>query len=172
MHSVATGLVFVPGAVALLVLLVFTYLYEQNRHNYFRAWQLAWAAYTLHYAAEGGGTFLWPFRDPVSVQLAAAGRHGDLYLGLDPADEGALPAEMVRRGAGGRPGSAGVVGLRAQMATGVFVRERLWCRNICVWNLDSPRRCSIAHSIFTGTLFAGIPWPSGPSRFRWRCGRR
>src|ERR1700686_2180476 len=50
MHSVATGLVLIPGAVALLVFLVFTYLYEQNRHNYFRAWQLAWAAYTLHYA--------------------------------------------------------------------------------------------------------------------------
>src|SRR5580658_9400355 len=49
MHSVATGLVLIPGAVALLVLLVFTYLYEQNRHSYFRAWQLAWAAYTLHY---------------------------------------------------------------------------------------------------------------------------
>src|SRR5271167_2979858 len=50
MNSVATGLVLIPGAVALLVLFVFTYLYEQNRHSYFRAWQLAWAAYTLHYA--------------------------------------------------------------------------------------------------------------------------
>ena len=52
MNSIATGLVLIPGAVALLVLLVFTYLYEQNRHSYFRAWQLAWAAYTLHYAVE------------------------------------------------------------------------------------------------------------------------
>ena len=52
MHSVATGQVLIPGAVALLVLLVFTYLYEQNRHSYFRAWQLAWAAYTLHYASQ------------------------------------------------------------------------------------------------------------------------
>src|SRR6202167_4835109 len=49
MNTVATGLVLIPGAVALLVFLGFTYLYEQNRHNYFRAWQLAWAAYTLHY---------------------------------------------------------------------------------------------------------------------------
>src|SRR5277367_5445792 len=49
MYSVATGLVLIPGAVALLVLLVFTYLYEQNRHSYFRAWQLAWAAYTAYY---------------------------------------------------------------------------------------------------------------------------
>ena len=53
MHSFATGPVLVPGAVALLVLLVFTYLYEQNRHNYFRAWQLAWASYTLHYVVDG-----------------------------------------------------------------------------------------------------------------------
>jgi hypothetical protein len=52
MNSVVTGMVLIPGAVALLVLLVFTYLYEQNRHSYFRAWQLAWAAYTLHYAID------------------------------------------------------------------------------------------------------------------------
>jgi diguanylate cyclase (GGDEF)-like protein len=50
MNSVSTGMVLIPGAVALLVFLVFTYLYEQNRHSYFRAWQLAWAAYTVHYA--------------------------------------------------------------------------------------------------------------------------
>src|ERR1035441_515258 len=50
MISVTTGLVLVPGAVALLVLLVFTYLYEQNRHSYFRAWHVAWSAYPLHYA--------------------------------------------------------------------------------------------------------------------------
>src|ERR1700685_3000581 len=49
MNTVATGMVLIPGAVATVVLLVFTYLYEQNRHNYFRAWQFAWAAYTLHY---------------------------------------------------------------------------------------------------------------------------
>jgi diguanylate cyclase (GGDEF)-like protein len=50
MNSVATGQVLIPGAVALLVFFVFWYLYEQNRHSYFRAWQLAWAAYTVHYA--------------------------------------------------------------------------------------------------------------------------
>src|SRR5450631_31515 len=60
MHSVATGLVLIPGAVALLVLLVFTYLYEQNRHSYFRAWQLAWAAYTLHYALKAVEYFYVP----------------------------------------------------------------------------------------------------------------
>ena len=58
MNSAATVLVLIPGAVALLVLLVFTYLYEQNRHSYFRAWQLAWAAYVLHYAAEAVNYFV------------------------------------------------------------------------------------------------------------------
>ncbi len=60
MNSVATGLVLIPGAVALLVFLVFTYLFEQNRHNYFRAWQLAWAAYTLHYALKAVEYFQGP----------------------------------------------------------------------------------------------------------------
>jgi diguanylate cyclase (GGDEF)-like protein len=58
MLNVSTGMVLIPGAVALLVLLVFTYLYEQNRHAYFRAWQLAWAAYTLHYAVKAIEFFL------------------------------------------------------------------------------------------------------------------
>jgi len=60
MYSVATGLVLIPGAVALLVFLVFTYLHEQNRHSYFRAWQLAWAAYTLHYALKAAEYFHGP----------------------------------------------------------------------------------------------------------------
>jgi len=52
MIGFATGALLIPGAVALLVLLVFTYLYEQSRQGYFRAWQAAWAAYTVHYAIE------------------------------------------------------------------------------------------------------------------------
>src|SRR5271169_3031918 len=60
MNSLATGLALIPGAVALLVLLVFTYLYEQNRHTYFRAWQLAWAAYTLHYVLKAVEYFSGP----------------------------------------------------------------------------------------------------------------
>ncbi len=60
MYSLATGLVLIPGAVALLVFLVFSYLHEQNRHSYFRAWQLAWAAYTLHYALKAAEYFHGP----------------------------------------------------------------------------------------------------------------
>jgi len=49
MNSVATVSVLIPGAVACWCFSSSLPL-EQNRHNYFRAWQLAWAAYTLHYA--------------------------------------------------------------------------------------------------------------------------
>ena len=41
--------VLIPGFVSVLLFLVFTYLHEQSRQPYFRAWQLAWAAYSLHY---------------------------------------------------------------------------------------------------------------------------
>src|SRR6195256_5890258 len=52
MNSVVISLVVIPGAVSLLLFLVFTYLYEQSRQAYFRAWQLAWAAYSLHYVLD------------------------------------------------------------------------------------------------------------------------
>jgi len=49
MNSVVITTVVVPGFVSVLLFLVFTYLHEQSRQPYFRAWQLAWAAYSLHY---------------------------------------------------------------------------------------------------------------------------
>jgi sterol desaturase/sphingolipid hydroxylase (fatty acid hydroxylase superfamily) len=52
MTSVVISMVIIPGAVALLVFLLFSYLFEQSRKPYFRAWQLGWAAYVLHYAAD------------------------------------------------------------------------------------------------------------------------
>ncbi len=52
MNSIATSIVIIPGVVALLLCLLFTYLYEQSRQAYFRAWQIAWACYTLHYALD------------------------------------------------------------------------------------------------------------------------
>ncbi len=60
MISVAISMVLVPGIVALLLFLLFTYLYEQSRYPYFRAWQLAWAAYTLHYALDAWDAFRSP----------------------------------------------------------------------------------------------------------------
>ena len=56
MNSMATGQV----PIALVVFFVFWYLNEQSRHGYFRAWQLAWAAYTLHCALEVVESFKSP----------------------------------------------------------------------------------------------------------------
>ena len=52
MNSVVITTVLVPGFVSVLLFLVFTYLHEQSRQPYFRAWQLAWAAYSLHYVLD------------------------------------------------------------------------------------------------------------------------
>ncbi len=60
MNPFALSLVLVPGAVALLLFLVFTYLYQQSRREYFRAWQIGWAAYTLHSVFEAWDTFYGP----------------------------------------------------------------------------------------------------------------
>ena len=49
---VITTTVLIPGFVSVLLFLVFTYLHEQSRQPYFRAWQLAWAAYSLHYVLD------------------------------------------------------------------------------------------------------------------------
>src|SRR5262249_43325005 len=52
MNNVFITTVLVPGSVSLLLFLVFSYLYEQSRQQYFRAWQLAWAAYSLPYVLD------------------------------------------------------------------------------------------------------------------------
>ncbi len=52
MNSVVITTVLIPGFVSVLLFLVFTYLHEQSRQQYFRAWQIAWAAYSLHYVLD------------------------------------------------------------------------------------------------------------------------
>jgi diguanylate cyclase (GGDEF)-like protein len=52
MSSVANDIVLIPGIVALLLALLFTYLYQQSRQAYFRAWQVAWVCYTIHYGLD------------------------------------------------------------------------------------------------------------------------
>ena len=54
MNTIIINTVVLPGVVALLLFLVFSYLHEQSRQPYFRAWQLAWAAYTLHFGLNAG----------------------------------------------------------------------------------------------------------------------
>jgi len=52
MNSVSTSIVIIPGVVALLLCLLFYYLYQQSRQVYFRAWQIAWACYSIHYGLD------------------------------------------------------------------------------------------------------------------------
>ncbi len=59
----------IPGVVALLLFLVFTYLYEQSRQSYFRAWQVGWAAYTVHFALDAWNVYHEP--SPVVYFLAS-----------------------------------------------------------------------------------------------------
>jgi len=68
MNSVTISLLVVPAVVALLLFLVFTYLYEQTRQDYFRAWQLGWGAYTLHYVLDAWSAF----RNPSAVMALLA----------------------------------------------------------------------------------------------------
>ena len=62
MNSLAANTVILPGIVALLLFLVFTYLYEQSRQPYFRAWQLGWGAYSLHFGLDA-----WNARQPARL---------------------------------------------------------------------------------------------------------
>ncbi len=52
MNSISTSIVIIPGVVALLLCLLFSYLYQQSRQVYFLAWQVAWACYSIHYALD------------------------------------------------------------------------------------------------------------------------
>jgi len=56
MDSIFVGIIVVPGITALLLLLIFTYLYQQGRETYFRIWQLGWASLTLYYVAIGASS--------------------------------------------------------------------------------------------------------------------
>ena len=120
MNSVATGLVLIPGAVALLVLVVFTYLYEQNRHSYFRAWQLAWAAYSLHYLLKAveyfrGPTPLLFFLSSLFLVGMAIGIFVSTRLMKEPFQLKWYDVALTVTGA-----LLAYVSLRAQFADGVF----------------------------------------------------
>ena len=70
MNSSITASLVLPGVVPLLLFLLFTYLYVQSLQPYFRAWQMAWAAYTLHF-----GLDLWS-------KLSSANRPIELIASL------------------------------------------------------------------------------------------
>src|SRR6185437_5843282 len=70
MNNSITASLVLPGVVPLLLFLLFTYLYVQSLQPYFRAWQMAWAAYTLHF-----GLDLWS-------KLSSANRPIELIASL------------------------------------------------------------------------------------------
>src|SRR5256885_8485483 len=76
MISILISTAILPGLVACLLFLLFTYLHEQSRQPYFRAWQLAWAAYTLHFLLDAWSTVSetrWPISFTSSLLLVAMG---------------------------------------------------------------------------------------------------
>ena len=68
MNSISTSIVVIPGVVALLLCLLFSFLYQQSRQLYFRAWQIAWACYSIHYALDA----LRYFRPPAPAAFFAS----------------------------------------------------------------------------------------------------
>jgi diguanylate cyclase (GGDEF)-like protein len=120
MNTVATGLVLIPGVVALLVFLLFFYLHEQSRQNYFRAWQVAWGAYTLHYAVEALGHFRGPsallfFISSLLLVLMALGIFVSTRLMRGPFQLKWYDAALAMAGI-----VLAYLNLRAHMVNGVF----------------------------------------------------
>jgi diguanylate cyclase (GGDEF)-like protein len=68
MDSIIIGVIVVPGITAFLLLMIFTYLFQQSREAYFRAWQLGWASWTLYYVAAG---FLFSGRGDLALYTTA-----------------------------------------------------------------------------------------------------
>ncbi|MBZ5706919.1 MAG: diguanylate cyclase [Acidobacteriia bacterium] len=125
MNNVATSMVIVPGVVALLLFLVFTYLYEQSRQSYFRAWQIGWAAYTLHFAVDAWNTF-----DGASILLTLVASMLLVAMGLCILVSTRLMREKFRlRWYDVALGIAGVAlaywNVRAHMAGGIFHPEAM-----------------------------------------------
>ncbi|HXY78704.1 MAG TPA: diguanylate cyclase, partial [Candidatus Acidoferrales bacterium] len=96
------------------------YLYEQNRHNYFRAWQLAWAAYTLYYALKAVEYFQGPsailfFLSSLMLVAMAICIFVSTRLMKEPFQLKWYDVALTLAGV-----LLAYVGLRAQMASGVF----------------------------------------------------
>jgi hypothetical protein len=76
MNSIVTSIVIIPGVVAVLLCLLFTYLYQQSRQAYFRAWQMAWACYSIHYVLDAFRYYYPPAPAGVLFQLVVFGGNG------------------------------------------------------------------------------------------------
>ena len=96
MNSVAVSTLIGPGAVALLFCLVFAYLYGQSRQPYFRAWQLAWAAYALHCGLRRRRPFPPFLGCPVAGLIALRGDHRTMRIRVHPPAPGPAGRALVR----------------------------------------------------------------------------
>ena len=172
MNSVVSTVVIVPGIVALLLFLVFTYLYEQSRQAYFRAWQLGWAAYTLHFALDAWNAYHAP-----SVWVYLAGSLLVVAMGLCLFISTRLMRERfqlrwydVAIGAGGV--GLALWNLRSHMVNGAFrsTRRPSW-RRTRAWNWASRCCCSIVLSRSITTHTSETPSPSACLPCRWACGQ-
>ena len=171
MYSLATGLVLIPGAVALLVFLVFTYLHEQNRHSYFRAWQLAWAAYTLHYAVKAGEYFRGPSALLFSLSsLLLLGMAVCIFVSTrlmkEPFQLKWYDVALVVAGT-----LLAYVSLRAQMAGGIFGEKPTPVPIYLRLEVGLAATLLYCSFHFYRYAFRGIRWRSGCWRLPWRCGR-
>jgi len=79
-----------PGSVALLVFLVFTYLYEQSRQGLFPCLATGMGCLYAALRTGSGWPLPRPFRDPVLCEFASVGGNGDVHLRLHPANEGSI----------------------------------------------------------------------------------
>jgi len=94
MNSISTSIVVIPGVVALLLCLLFSYLYQQSRQLYFRAWQIAWAAIP---STTPGCLPLLPAAGAVCVfcQLVVFGSDGSEHLRFDAPHPDVFPLSLV-----------------------------------------------------------------------------
>ena len=95
MNSVSTSIVIIPGVVALLLCLLFSYLYQQSRQVYFRAWQIAWACYSIHYALDAFRYYRASGAGCVFCQFVVFGGDGGEHLRLDAPDPRVFPLSLV-----------------------------------------------------------------------------
>ena len=100
MNSISTSIVIIPGVVALLLCLLFYYLYQQSQQVYFRAWQIAWACYSIHYALDAVRYYRPPALGRLLCQLIIFGSHGSEHLRLHAAHADRFPLSLVRRSVG------------------------------------------------------------------------
>ena len=172
MNSVTISMVVVPAVVALLLFLVFTYLYEQTRQDYFRAWQLGWGAYTLHYILDAWSAF----RNPSAVisllaSLLLAAMALCIFISTRLMREKIPPALVRRRGGRWRESALSLWNLKQHMVGRVFHPEMVHRPALPPGSGRGPGAALLFLLFLPLRAPQEIRWPSPCWRWRWRCGR-